>query len=832
MPPGVALHALFFLSGAAALAYEVLWMRRFGVLLGATAPAVAAALVAFFAGLGLGGWALGRPAPRFARPLRAFAILEIATGLSALGVEPLLSALQPLQARLYDVSSAGPMALVVARMATAVAAELLPAFCMGGTLPLLAQHVAARASSLGVRAGGLYAVNTLGAACGALVVPAVLPPRLGATGALACAVAVNLAIGIGALVLDRSGGRVRDASPSPERSHAAPVGPRRVGPLALAFASGALTLGLEALATRLFALVHENSVYSFATIVATFLAGLGAGAALARAALRRGVAPRTLVVAGWAAAGAWCVLLPALFVRLTGLEYVGGDSLLAHGIQLARLAAATLLVPSALAGLALPALMEERGGAVTAGGPAVGALVASNTAGAILGPAVALFLLAPAFGLWGATGAIGLAALACALAAAPGAGPLARRALAVAAAVAAASWLAVPPASLPRTKLSPSDRLLDLREGAMGTVAVVERDGQRRIKLNNFYVLGGTAAAGDERLQGHVPLLLHPRPERVAYLGLGTGISLSAVSFHPVREVVALELVPEVVAVARDWFAEANLGVLADPRVRVRAEDARSYVAATRERFDVVIGDLVVPWRRGEASLHTRDSFEAARRALAPGGIFCQWLPAYQLSEPELDSIAASFLDVFPRTTLWRGDFSAGEPALALVGHTDPGGLDAGAADARVRALAASHDRSNPYLVHPAGLWLYFVGPLDPAEPRFRSAPRNRDASPWVELASPELHLRIERGAARGFVGRELLARLDVVRSTPLAGSAAASLRPEHVGWRARGAEIGEAGLLSFEGDDAAADRKGLSALSRLPVEIQTAVVGGPIPPP
>ena len=112
-----------------------------------------------------------------------------------------------------------------------------------------------------------------------------------------------------------------------------------------------------------------------------------------------------------------------------------------------------------------------------------------------------------------------------------------------------------------------------------------------------------------------------------------------------------------------------------------------------------------------------------------------------------------------------------------------------------------------------------------------RAAPRNRDASPWVELASPELHLRIERGEARGFVGRALISRLDAVRSVPLAGGPAASLRPEHLEWRARGAEIWEAALLSFEGDNASADRKGLSALSRLPIEIQTAVLGSPIPP-
>jgi spermidine synthase len=71
----------------------------------------------------------------------------------------------------------------------------------------------------------------------------------------------------------------------------------------------------------------------------------------------------------------------------------------------------------------------------------------------------------------------------------------------------------------------------------------------------------------NERLQGHIPLLLHPQPQRIAFLGLGTAISLSAIRFHPIREALALELVPEVADAARTWFGDANLD-LADPRVR------------------------------------------------------------------------------------------------------------------------------------------------------------------------------------------------------------------------------------------------------------------------
>ena len=817
------LYALFFLSGAAALAYQVLWMRRFGVLLGATAPALAAALVAFFAGFGLGSYLVGRFAPRFTRPLRAFALLEIVIAVSAPAVDPLLRAMQPVLAWLHDASGDSAAPQLAVSVVVAIVSVLIPATAMGGTLPVLAQFVGSRAASLGVRISGLYAVNTFGACAGALAVPAVLLPSLGATGALRAAIAINLLVAAGALLLDRV--TPEPASPQPSRRLQARRPSRET--LVLATASGAIALALEALASRAFALVHENSVYSFATVVAVLLAGFAGGAALARAALQRGIASRAIVSAGWAGAGVWMVLLPALFVRATGLNYLTGGGLLTHQIYLALLGAAVLLVPSVLLGLVLPALMQEQGDAARDGGPAVGAILAANTAGAIVGPLVALFALAPSVGLWPAVSILGGSSILAATIAARGAGRTIRRTVAMALVVALVAFVGTAPASLPRLKLSGRDRLLHVSEGAFGSVAVVEQNGHRRLKLNNFYVLGGTHAAGDERLQGHIPLLVHPQPERVAFLGLGTGISFSAIRFHPIREALALELVPEITDAARDWFGDANLGVLSDPRARVRAEDARSYVGATRNRFDVIVGDLVVPWRRGESSLYTRESFEAVRRVLAPGGVYCQWIPLYQISEAEFDGIAASFLDVFPQTTLWRGDFSAGEPAVALIGHTSPDAFDAARADARSRALMANPDRGNPYLFHQAGLWLYFVGPLNASDHHFRAAPRNHDAHPWVELASSRLHLRIQSREAKPFTGRSLKNRLDTIRSAPLTGTAAASLRAEHVEWRERGAEIWAASLLSFEGDHAAADRLALGAIARLPTEIQTAVLGG-----
>jgi spermidine synthase len=801
-------------------------MRRFAVLLGATAPAAAAALAAFFVGFGLGSFLLGRFAPRLRHPLRAFALLEIITAVGALGVDPLLGAAQPVLAWLYAAPADSAALQLAVKIAVAIVSVLIPATAMGGTLPVLAQFVAPRAESLGGRTGGLYAVNTFGACAGALAVPAVLLPSLGATGALGAAITINLLVAAGALLLDRLN---RPVVPEPVRLRPSrPVqtlSPSRET-LILAAASGAITLALEALASRAFALIHENSVYSFATVLAVLLAGLASGATIARSALQRKIAPRALASLGWAGAGLWMVLLPALFVRSTGLDYLTSAQLLTHEAHLALLAGAALLVPGVLLGLLLPALMQEEGEIAREGGPAVGAVLSANTAGAIVGPLVAVFAIAPAAGLWTALSMLGACSILGALIAARGAGRTIRRTVGAALVVAIVAFFVTAPASLPRLKLSGRDRLLHLSEGAFGSVAVVVHNDHRRIVLNNFYVLGGTHAAGDERLQGHIPLLLHPQPQRVAFLGLGTGISFSAIRFHPIREALALELVPEVATAARDWFSDSNLDVLADPRARLRAEDARSYVGATHDRFDVVVGDLTVPWRRGESSLYTRDHFDAVRQVLAPGGLYCQWVPLFQISEAQFDSIAASFLDVFPRTTLWRGDFRAGQAAVALIGHTNPDGLDAASVDARSRALMSNPDRSNPYLSHPAGLWLYFVGALDSADHRFRSALRNRDANPWVELASTPLHLRIRGGEANAFIGRPLKHRLDTMRSAPLAGTAAASLRAEHVEWRERGAEIWTASLLSFEGDNHAADRLALGAIARLPNEIQKAVLG------
>jgi Spermidine synthase len=756
--PGM-LAMLFFASGALALVYEVVWQRQFALVLGSAAPATVAVLAAYFAGLGLGSVVLGRFASRWRRPLRVYAVLEAAIGAGALAVSPLIEILESMYLSFVHAGTPAEMnsgSLLAVRLGVAFAAIFLPTFCMGGTLPVLATWVDRGRHNLGVTAGWLYVANTVGAAAGALLVPFCFLPAFGLGGTVMLGAALNGVLALGAGWLDRRSGEI-EATPGGEERRGERGGLRGLG--WVAGVSGAVTFALQVGWNRAFAQVHENSMHSFAVVVAMVILALAVGAQIARVRLRRGTEPRKLLGVAWGIAGIAVMAGPWLFHGWTnGLAYLSsGDS---WGGQLARLGwigAGICFVPTMLLGVGLPALMEEAGRCCTGSvAAALGRLLAMNIGGSVAGALFAGFVLPGWLGLW--NGLVWAGALVIGVAGAWG-GKGMWRWLAVPSVVVAAGLGRMEP---PRVKLSVDrdERLVSIAEGAHGIVAVVEREGSRRLKLNNHYALGGTAATGDERMQAHLPLLLHAAPESVAFLGLGTGVTAGGALFHPIETVVAVELVPEVIAAARAHFRDANAGVLEDARVRVIADDARHFLRGTDARFDVIVGDLVVPWRAGEGALFTREQFVAAREALAPGGVFCQWLPLFQLSEIETEILLRTFLSVFPRAELWRGDFSPTEPALALVGRREDAIVDA--ASVRMRIEAMQDDPANPHLRAPGALWMHFVGIVTSDEVRAGETRVNTENRPWVELLGPKLHGGRSEAV---FAGRELetwLARIRV----------------------------------------------------------------------
>jgi spermidine synthase len=276
--------------------------------------------------------------------------------------------------------------------------------------------------------------------------------------------------------------------------------------------------------------------------------------------------------------------------------------------------------------------------------------------------------------------------------------------------------------------------------------------------------------------------------------------------------------VPDVLEAARADFAFANGRLLEDARVRAVVDDGRHHLAATgAERpFDVVVGDLLVPWRPGEAGLFTREYLQTVREALAPDGLFCQWLPAYQLSEAQLVILARTFADVFPRGTVWRGTFVAAQPVLGFIGHGSALPLDAASIDARLAALPSAARAESPFLGDPAGLWLFLVGSLDPLVPPLAGARLNTDDQPWIELASPRARERLTGAAFHAFTERFAARRL--------AGPVGA-LDETHEAWRRTGRALAEAAA----GGDREGEQRVLALLQTLPVPLQRSL--GVVPP-
>ena len=165
---------LYLLSGAAALLYEVAWLRLLTMSMGHTTAAVGAVLAAFMGGLAIGSWLGGRlsrgmPARR---ALRTYAALETAIAVCALLLPFALTAARPLLASAYADGNGGVMFDAV-RLLVAVVLIAVPAGAMGASFPVGIVAIGNR------DAGELYAANTVGAALGAALTGFMLLPALG-----------------------------------------------------------------------------------------------------------------------------------------------------------------------------------------------------------------------------------------------------------------------------------------------------------------------------------------------------------------------------------------------------------------------------------------------------------------------------------------------------------------------------------------------------------------------------------------------------------------------------------------------------------------------------
>jgi spermidine synthase len=778
---------MFFLSGAAALIYQVVWVRSLTVIFGGSHLAVTIVLSIFMAGLAIGGYTIGRYVDRVKKPLRLYGLLELGIALFAIVFVGLMKLYPSIYIPLAQGKDNSHFYLSFIRVVFSVIALIVPTSLMGGTLPVLSRFVSGQLRNLRTRLSFLYGVNTFGAVLGALAGGFFFLRFYTVSTTLSIAILSNAFIGLLAVLLqDKAATALATETSTQHREGfsetrvndpSSPESPKNVFPLKLVLLgigiSGFCALGYEVLWSRILTLVVGASVYSFTTMLVAFLAGIALGSGM------YGLVPKVFklkdrgigrsiswfgivqVIIGVSALFVTIFIrdLPMNLVRLHHYFLDIGISL--PGVRLwsnFALAFTYMLLPAFFMGLAFPLAGKIHAEFKKAVGEAVGEVLAYNTFGAILGAAISGFMMIYLFGVerslqmlivinigfglflfvsaknlrgvnWGISGLT----------------------LAVLLFLAFNHntfriWDTKYFAIFRSNQLEAFDTPRKIQDAVENTDVLFYAEGVEtivsaiKVKAGEQSFITNGRIEASSHLQGqqvmfalsHLPMLLHKNPKKVLVVGLGSGMTLGAISVHPgVEQITLAEIEPKVTGVAKT-FENYNHHVLDDPKLKIVFNDGRNFLLTTKEKYDVITADPIHPWFRGAGYLYTTEYFKQVSDHLLPGGFICQWLPIYELTPEDLKSVVVTFMQHFQYTMLWLTHYDA-----ELIGSNTPIRFDEAELDRRIAEPAISDDLKRVMMGSATDLLSYFVMGTHGMEEFSRGGVINTDDNLYLEFSAP-----------------------------------------------------------------------------------------------
>ena len=684
-------------SGCAGLGYQIVWTQQSSLWLGHESAGVLAVVAGFFGGLAAGALLLGPRIHRSSNPARWYAASEAVIGVWSLALALLFD---PVSGWLLNLTGPQPSAAwhwLVAFCGTFLL--LLPATAsMGATLPAM-QRIFGSIPAL-------YAANTFGAVLGVLGAAFWLVPEFGLVRTATVCIALNLLCAVLALKLfDQA---------VPDSPSTAQPGARRIQ--VLLAATGLLGIGYEVLVVRVLSQVAENTVYTFAILLAVYLVGTALGAAILRG-RDTDTLLRTLGAACLLGTISLAVAAPLKELLLHAMGMSMSSALFAE----ATLALLAFFPPTFVMGALFSHLSTRAGESGVSFGRAIGI----NTAGAAVAPFLCGVLLVTHVG---AKFALLLIAAGYLLLASRRAWVAPTQWLAVAATAALALWAP----SLIIVDVPAGGRLVSYADGAMAAVSVVEdAAGVATLHIDNRQREGSSATTFADGRQAWLPILLHPAPHRALFLGLGTGITARSATADPTLAVDAVELLPEVID-ASSYFSSGE-------PLHVMAADARRFVRASRESYDVTVADNFHPARSGSGALYTVEHFQAVRARLAQDGLFCQWLPLHQLDLDTLRSIVRTFISVYPRSYAILATNSLDTPVVGLLARRDDRRFDLPQIRARFGGAAVARRSAELAVGDDLALLGTFIADSRALERFAGNAPINTDDRPVVAYRAPRL---------------------------------------------------------------------------------------------
>lgn len=758
-----AVTAIFFASGAASLALQVVWFKQLQFVLGSTTLSVSVTVASFFFGLSVGSAVGGRVADVVARPLRAYGLLELTLALVSSAVTVFLSHWSTWAGWISPMLSLDSPARLPLIVLLSLATLSLPTILMGATLPCLVRFLTRSRTELANRIGLLYGFNTLGAAIGTLTVGFVLIGWVGVIGSSLIASLAYACVGGSSLLAARH----EQPLPVAERKQAEPPSDGSKARLLIwLFAgSGFVSIAYEVVWFRFLTNVSTSSVYAFSGMLGTYLFGLVMGALVCArflaphkdrllryfAITQFGIAvAATLTLAILGKAGTLHSLLSPI---VSALVPVRAQLLLGDDVSFFLTCVVALLLPTTLIGISFPLASELTVMRMSALGRRVGTLYALNTIGGVLGSLTAGFVLIPCLGSqWALSTLIAMNMLLFAAIAAsePYLLKCVWRQGAIAVGVIVASFLLFGPHYLER-QLTAFDgaKVLELRESRQATFAVLEYDEEATGKYQQLLVNSKSYANNRPEgrrymaAMGHYPLLLHTGPsDAAAVICIGTGTTVGAVSTHDeLRSIYAVDLAPAVFDFAR-YFVPINHRFEANPKVHEVVADGRNYLLGTTNSFDVITMEPPPPQDAGIVNLYTEEFYALAKRRMRPGAVLAQWAPL-DIGRGILPKmILKAMLAQFKHVSLWLPDRMEG----VAIASDEPLQIDRDVLAKRMSAPRVADDLTAIGLRSPDDLLATFVAADETLAAYLADTPSLTDDRPRIEYYNwyPMKPIRVE----------------------------------------------------------------------------------------
>jgi len=746
--PRGAFYLLFTASGFAGLIYESIWTQYLKLFLGHAAYAQSLVLIVFMGGMAGGAALCGRMSTRIANPLLAYALVEAAIGVFALAFHEAFVSLTGWTYATLLPALGGESLALAAKLGVSCVLMLPPSVLLGMTFPLMsAGLVRSHPASPGESVAMLYFTNSLGGAIGVLASGFVLIELAGLPGTLRAAGIVNLTLAAAVWALARPV-HAAPLEPGADRGRALPM------LLAAALLTGLASFVYEISWIRMLSLVLGASTHSFELMLSSFILGLALGGLVVRRHVDRSRRPELLL--GWVQVAMALLALATLPVYDRCFELM---EWLMHGLARSdagyvlfnasgQVIAALVMLPATFcAGMTLPLItgaLLRRG----VGEAAIGRVYAANTLGAILGVLLAVHLGLPLLGLKNTLLLGGLLDA--------GVGVLllhrfaSRRTSAAAGLTCALLFVAMAAGfELDANKMtagvfrygdlagSRDAKILYKMDGKTATVHLVLYPEAISIRTNGksdgSVNLEGRERGSDEItmvLTGALPLALRPDAKSAAVIGIGTGLTThTLLQSMSLERVETVEIEAAMVEAARG-FLPRNSGAFADPRGRILIDDAKTFFATHKRRYDLIVSEPSNPWVSGVSSLFTREFYARIRAHLENGGLLVQWFQLYEIDPARLASVMMALGEAFPHYAV----FAPSGHDLLIVASGAPLPLPV---TERIFAQPGIALELAKVHIHTAGDFdARYLGRRSTLEPLFASygAPPNSDYYPLLDL--------------------------------------------------------------------------------------------------